>query len=543
MAYIKIDDKEFEVENGITILQAAKKVGIKIPHYCYHPSLSIVGSCRMCLVEVQGAPKLMTACSTRIGEVPPERKVDGKYDMVVRTNSQVVKTAREAVLEFLLLNHPIDCPECDQAGFCKLQDYTFKYGKDHSRYEFPKRVPPKKDLGPTILLYTTRCILCTRCVRFTKEISGTKELFVNRRGARAEIDVFPGVPLDNKLSMNVADICPVGALVTKDFLFKPRIWNYKTKQSICTRCSKGCNITVDYVDFENKIYRIKPRKNDAVNEHWMCDEGRLFYHELEDIKRINKPMMKVNDVLVASNWYKVMEEKISRMADFDSSQIAFVISPVLTNEEMFLLRKLKNEHFPKAKIVLADNFKQVEDEVFPGFTIEGQKVPNVKGFEIIFDQYEKLSSFIPKIEKGEVKAIYYLNGDIFAQFSEELINAMKKLEFLAVQDVQENELTKIADVVLPSALAYEKEGTYVNSKGRVQRARQMLMVPGGAKTDFEILVDLYEKYNLPAPIRPKKVFDEMALTIKEFEGMDYKKLDPIGLDILIEKPSEQISSK
>jgi NADH-quinone oxidoreductase subunit G len=543
MAYIKIDDKEFEVENGITILQAAKKVGIKIPHYCYHPKLSIVGSCRMCLVEVQGAPKLMTACSTRIGEMPPERKIDGKYDMVVFTQTEKVKTARESVLEFLLLNHPLDCPECDQAGYCKLQDYSFKYGKDHSRYEFPKRVPPKKDLGPTILLYTTRCILCTRCVRFTREISGTEELFVNRRGARAEIDTFPGAPLNNKLSMNVADICPVGALVTKDFLFKPRIWNYKNKKSICTLCSKGCNISVDYIDYENKIYRIKPVRNDHVNEHWMCDEGRLIYHDYEKLERLTRPLMKVNDELVATNWFNAYQEKISRLIEFPAKEVAFVISAYATNEEMYLLKKLRDERFPEAKIFLADNFKQTDDETFPGFTIEGQKAPNVKGFEAIFGKIEKLSANLNIFRDKSIKAVYYIGGDIFASYSEELMEAMKNLEFLVVQDVQNTPLTELADVVLPSAIPYEKDGTYTNSQGRVQRARRILVAQGGAKTDFEILVDLFEKYDLPAPVRPQKVFNEMSKVLKEFEGMDYKSLGSGGMLLASMKSGKEVSAK
>ncbi|GAB4172800.1 MAG: 2Fe-2S iron-sulfur cluster-binding protein [Calditrichia bacterium] len=526
MAYIKINDKEITVENGKTILDAAKEVGIKIPHYCYHPKLSIAGSCRMCLVEVEGAPKLLTACSTRVGELPPERKIDGKFDMVVRTETNVVKDARESILEFLLLNHPIDCPECDQAGYCKLQDYSYEHGKDKSRFEFPKRVPPKKDLGPTMLLYTTRCILCSRCVRFTREISGTNELIVNRRGASAEIDTFPEMPLDNKLSMNVADLCPVGALVTKDFLFKPRVWNYNSNTTICTKCSKGCNIHVDYIDYENKIYRIKPVYNKDVNEYWMCDEGRLFYHEAADVKRLTKPMHKVNNIHVTSNWFKVTNEVFNKLSETDQKDILFIVSAALTNEELFMLKKLHDEVFPEATVVLADNYLKLDDEVFPGFTIEGTKVPNLKGFEIIWGKTDTLTNLIKSGKTDKFKVIYYINGDIHSQFDVEILNGLKNADSLIVQDFYENSLTEIADYILPSAGPYEKDGTYVNSNQIVQRARKILVPTGAAKTDFDILVDLFEKFDLPAPIRASKVFQQMAEQIALFKDLEFNQLKP-----------------
>lgn len=540
MAFVKINDREFEVQNGLTILEAAKQVGIRIPHYCYHPKLSIVGSCRMCLVEVQGSPKLLTACSTRIGELPPERKIDGKYDMVVQTESETVKKARESVLEFLLLNHPLDCPECDQAGFCKLQDYSYEHGKDHSRYEFPKRVPPKKDMGPTILLYTTRCILCTRCVRFIREISGTEELIVNRRGAQAEIDIFPGRPLDNKLSMNVADICPVGALVTKDFLFKPRIWNYKKKETICTRCSKGCNTKIEYVDYENKIYRIQPRRNDQVNDTWMCDEGRLFYHEYEAMKRLTKPLMRSGETLVESNWFKVFEDRMSRLTQAKNEEILFILSPYLTLEEFYLVKKLVEQKLAGAKIVLADNYRQTEDEKFPGFVIEGQKAPNVKGFELVFGSADTLSQILPDLKNGKFSVVYYLNGDPFAEYSEELLEGLKKASFFILQDIQETPLMGIASLVLPSSGSYEKEGTYVNSRHHLQRARNILVPPGAAKTDFEILNDLYEKFDLPAPIRPQRVFDEMAKEIPALKDLNYQKISSEGIRLNVAPTVKEI---
>ncbi|MFQ5583528.1 MAG: 2Fe-2S iron-sulfur cluster-binding protein, partial [Calditrichia bacterium] len=302
MPLVKIDGQEGTVENGTLVLEAAKQLGIEIPHYCYHPALAVVASCRMCLVKIEGFPKLVPSCQTRIGEMPPERKVDGKYDMVVTTRSDEVKDAQESILEFLLLNHPVDCPECDQAGECLLQDYSYKYGKDKSRFEFAKRVPPRKDLGPNMLLIATRCILCSRCIRFTEEITGTNELMVKNRGARSEIDLFPGQSLDNKLSMCTADVCPVGALVTKDFLYKPRTWRYRKTQTVCPGCPVGCNIEIDYMEEDNNIYRINPMYNQQVNEWWMCDEGRLLYHSYKKLNRLQYPLVKSGGELQRTNW-------------------------------------------------------------------------------------------------------------------------------------------------------------------------------------------------------------------------------------------------
>jgi len=245
MPTLTIDGKEITVELGTTILKAAERLGIFIPHYCYHPSLSVVGSCRMCFVEIEGSPKLVPACSTVA--------VDG---MKVLTNSENVIKARESMLEFLLINHPLDCPVCDQAGECKLQDYAFLYGKNHSRFNEQKRLLPNKDFGEHIVLYANRCILCTRCVRFCQEIAGYEELGVFLRGGKAQIDIFPGKTLKNKLAGNIVDICPVGALIDKDFLHKTRVWNLTSYNSICPKCSRGCNIRIDVKD--NTIFRIKP---------------------------------------------------------------------------------------------------------------------------------------------------------------------------------------------------------------------------------------------------------------------------------------------
>ncbi len=401
MPFIKIDNHELEVEKGITLLEAAKKVGIEIPHYCYHPALKIVASCRMCLVKVQGMPKLVPSCSTTVYALPPEKKIDGKYDMVVSTTDQEVKDAQASMMEFFLLNHPVDCPECDQAGECYLQDYSYHYGKGFSRFEFEKRVPPRKDLGPHVLLIATRCILCSRCVRFTQEVTGTNELIVKQRGYKSEIDTFPGLSLNNKLSLNTVDICPVGALVSKDFLHKPRNWRYEKVKTICPGCSVGCQIQIEYLAEKNEIGRIKPLYHPEVNQWWMCDDGRLFYHEYEKIERLQQPQIKTEQGYRQVNWQEALRYALKKMGEFSPNEIAAVGNGFATNEENYLLKQIFLHGF-KTKIVGAcDHYIREQDVVYPRFTIKGEKVPNWQGAVDVLGSEHTLSSILKKIEKGK----------------------------------------------------------------------------------------------------------------------------------------------
>ena len=257
--------------------------GVDIPHYCWHPKLSIDGSCRLCQVEIEGVPKLQIACNTPV--------TDG---MVIHTQSERVEKAREGVMELLLVNHPLDCPICDQAGECKLQDYAFEYGQQHARTEEPRRALKKRvDLGPTIVFDQERCILCRRCVRFCREVPGTGELAVFTRGDHSVIETFPDQPLSNDYSMNVADICPVGALTTKDFRFKIRVWFLEDVPGVCTGCSNGCNVHLGVAN--NRVYRYVPRRNDAVNQTWICDEGRLSYKRINADDRLDAPAVRGAD--------------------------------------------------------------------------------------------------------------------------------------------------------------------------------------------------------------------------------------------------------
>ncbi len=530
MPLVKIDNQEMEVAAGITILEAAKSAGIEIPHYCYHPALKIVGSCRMCLVKVTGMPKLVPSCSTTINSVADERKVDGKYDMVVFTKDKEVKDAQESIMEFLLLNHPVDCPECDQAGECHLQDYSYKYGKGYSRFDFEKRVPPRKDLGPEVLLIATRCILCTRCVRFTQEVTNTRELIVKQRGYKAEIDTFPGISLNNKMSMNVVDVCPVGALVSKDFLHKPRNWRYEKIKTICPGCAVGCNIQVETLAENNEIYRIKPVENMDVNQWWMCDEGRLFYHTFEKLSRLEYPKLREGKELKRANWQTALKSVAENLKKFNAAEIGVVGNGFATNEENYLLKKVFGDALRVKDLAVNDKFRKEEDTQFPQFVINGEKLPNRQGAEDILGKTHTFSKLLKKIEKGEIKALYFLGGDPYFQLNEKEQEILKKLDYLVVQDIYHTPLAELAHVVLAGASAYEKAGTFTNYKGRVQRIRPAILPPFSAKADYEILRDLGQVLGADVPVRPKLAFDLIAIDVKEYAGMDYENLKNGGID-------------
>src|SRR4051812_4333091 len=294
MPKINVDGKEIDAKPGQMILQACLDAGMPLPHYCYHPGLSIPASCRICLVEVEGLPRLVPSCQTPIR--------DG---MVVFSQSTKAVANQKQVMEYLLINHPLDCPVCDQAGECSLQDYSYEYGRSQSRFEEDKAKKPKKDVGDNVYLYADRCIMCTRCVRFTREVSGTSELFVEGRGHREEIAIFPGQPINNKLSGNVVDLCPVGALLDKDFLFKQRVWLLKQTPSISPADSGGENIYLEYN--EGVIYRVKPRYNANVNQWWISDDTRYSYKPVCAENRLKRARRTEHGAPVAATFHEAFE--------------------------------------------------------------------------------------------------------------------------------------------------------------------------------------------------------------------------------------------
>lgn len=501
MAFIKLNELEVEVEDGTNVVEAARQHGIEVPHYCYHPGLSRPANCRMCLVEphvffppagkIVPDRQLATGCTTVLRTAPPDRKLDGKYDFIVYTDSPRVKKAREDILEFLLVHHPLDCPVCDQAGECDLQDFSYRHGHDKSRYLEVKNVPPKKDLGPDVLLYSTRCIVCTRCIRFCEEVSGSSELGLIHRGSHDEIDIpraHEGTPLqllDNKLAGNVVDICPVGALISKDFLFKSRPWFMKKENSVCAGCSVGCNITVEYK--EDGVYRLKPRFHAEINQHWMCDDGRLGYHYVNSDERLQLPMKRVDTELQPTHWADALAQITEKLSEADTENVVVIGSAQGTNEDNYVLQQFAHEVLKTAQLGLFGALPG-EEHIFPQFTIEADKNPNTAGAR------QMLSNGTPVLEGealwqkvSEADIVYLVSGAPERPLEAAEKAALENVDFLIVQDVLPSEATALASVVLPGTTFAEKDGTFTNSKGWVQRIRKTVDAPGEARIDWEII--------------------------------------------------------
>ena len=478
MPLLKIDDKEIQVESGTTILETAIASGIEIPYYCYHPALEVVGSCRMCLVQVEGMSKLQVSCNTFIGEVHPDRKVNGKYDMVVYTQNELVVKERKNILEFLLLNHPLDCPVCDQAGECYLQDYSFKFGNAHSRFEEEKRVRPNEYLGSQIVINHNRCILCSRCVRFTQEISGTSELFVEARGYNSKIAALEDKPLDNLLAGNVADICPVGALLSTDYIHKNRIWNLEQKPSICQDCSVGCN--VDVFSQQDQIFRLTARENQDVNGYFMCDIGRYGFHRFEKIERIIHPMVRNGKSFNVLDW----DEAIKKTADLieeSKEKTAGIVSPFHTNESNYLLGLLMKETLGFLPPITG------EEITFPTkFRISADRSPNLRGVNDICGDLVK--DFTSIIKTRDIRGLYILDDGVDRKLDDSWKDILAKMDFVIVQSYAMTELAKSAHIVLPGLAPFEREGTITNDKGRIQWLRPSLATKGDSKPDWEILM-------------------------------------------------------
>lgn len=520
MSTFSIDGSEIEIVPGKNVLQTAIDNGIYVPHYCYHPGLSAPANCRMCLVEMEvgGRRSLGPSCSA----MPAE-------GMVVDTQSDVVKENQNAVMEFLLVNHPLDCPVCDQSGECELQDYSYTYGTDRSRFHEKKLVQPKKDVGRHVLLYSDRCIRCTRCIRFCDEVSGTGELGYFNRGVYNEIDVFPGERMDNRLSGNTVDICPVGALLDKSFLFKQRVWFLKSVDTICPGCSAGCNIRADYNN--ERIYRLVPRQNPDVNEYWMCDDGRHGWGYVHGEDRLLFPMTGRGEEQELSLWEVALEaaragfERIR--TEYGDSAVAGIASACLTNEEHYLFGSLFRNGLSGGPVAVRSRVSDEGDVVFKGgFTIRADKSPNARGARTVLEglglTLTETSEIWRGVADGRIRGLYLVGGDPLESLSDEEQAALASLDFLVVQDVQSRTWTSMADVVLPGAAFIEKEGTFTNVDGRVQRLRQGLAPVGDARPDWEILRDVNRLTGDEAPYSAvEDVMADLSNAIAAFKGINY----------------------
>ncbi|MEE8137778.1 MAG: 2Fe-2S iron-sulfur cluster-binding protein [Thermoanaerobaculia bacterium] len=488
MPTVTIDGRTVEVEAGTNLIEAGEKVGVQIPHYCYHPRLSVVGQCRMCLVKVDGIPKLQAACSTLVVK-------DG---MVVRVEDPEVKEAQEGVMEFLLINHPLDCPICDQAGECGLQDYSFKHGQAFSRFRFEeKRTYPGREripLGPHVLLNMNRCIQCTRCIRFTEEISKTGELGFFQRGARTEIGVFPGVQLDNPLSGCVVDVCPVGALTSTRFRFAERVWYLDKKPSICTGCDVGCNITLEHRG--GVIRRYKPRFNPAVNDYWMCDFGRGSHERYERAERLSAPRRRGADGQpVGTSWKDALDTVYRHLRHAPEQRVAFLASGHLSTEEAFLLGQIAHSIGSPQQAVWVEEGPTRSIPTPDGDVTGREAAPNRRGAEMAglkgAEGAPSADDFLHGEAASSCQVLVVADGDPGSAAHEpEVVERLRQARFLVVLGWAETPLSRCADVALPWATHAEKDGTFVNLQWRLQRFQRAFPPRGAARPGTEILTDL-----------------------------------------------------
>ncbi|MBN1571915.1 MAG: (2Fe-2S)-binding protein [Deltaproteobacteria bacterium] len=478
MVNLTIDDKKLTVEEGTTILNAALQNGIDIPHLCYHPNLKIRGTCRICLVEIEGMRKLETACSTIV-----------KDGMEVHTRSERVEKARRGVIEFLLINHPLNCPVCDQAGDCDLQRYSRRYGREHSRYGEDKRDFPKHDIGGGLIRNMNLCIACTRCVRFARDILGIEEYGIFFRGNDQQVGIYQGGELKNAMQGCMVDVCPVGALTSKDFRFKKRVWFLDPKPSVCQRCATGCNTFIEVED--NVIYRISPRENQDVNDIWMCDIGRMTYHDMDDVEPVTFPMMKSGDQFFELSWERALEELASEIRERgEKGGFALVIGTGASVEDMASALLAADGNIGEERITFVTRVEDITKEKAAGnFLISEDFSPNTAGAKKL-----GISDKVKKIEDGinskDITGILFLGCEIFEAGLPDALD-LKKVKFTAViTDRLTTEIKKSAEIVIPAPHWSRKSGTFINSKGILQRIEAAVKPQMGVIPLTKVFADL-----------------------------------------------------
>jgi len=502
---LTIDGQTVTAEKGQTVLQAAIAAGIQVPYYCYHPGLGIDGSCRVCIVKIEKMPKLQTSCSTPVAA-----------GMVVYTQTPDVVDARASVLEFLLINHPLDCPVCDKGGECPLQDFSYSFGRNESRMGFPRRVfdgegvKADVDFGPTLMLNRNRCILCTRCVRFMREVDSDAQINIVDRGYGSEIATFQEQGVHSLLSGNLMDVCPVGAITTRDYRFKSRPWdNPEAIDMICTLCEKGCNTTAwlkakpEWAQGA-RLVRMTPRFNPDVNGYWMCDIGRFDYHWIEGDERLQRPLaMNAAGLLEPVSWSHALATMADRVVGIGGpSAVRFLMSAHASLEELFVMTRLARA-FGVSEEAMAVSWRTRVKPQPPDtkFKVPLVDAPNVSGARDLGFPVNTtatgdadLSGFKRDVDAGRVKALYVFDPGPSGSIGDVswVIDAREsgRLPLLIVQGVLLTDLTKIADIVLPGASWVEKDASYVNKDGRLQAAARAMAPPGEAQEDWKIFTDV-----------------------------------------------------
>ncbi len=509
---VSINGQELQVEEGLPLIEAAAQIGVDIPRFCYHPHLSVAGNCRMCAVEVDKARGLPISCATPCTE-----------GLVARTETEAVKKHRASVMEFLLVNHPIDCPICDQAGECWLQMYYMQHDLRDSRLGVDKVHYDKRvEIGPRVMLDQERCVECTRCIRFCDEVPKTGELRMANRGDRNFITTFPGVPLDNPYSVNTADICPVGALTSRDFRFKARVWFLKEAPTICPGCAQGCNVEVDYgwhdivTDYNGKAYRLRPRVNNEVNQAWMCDFGRTEYHRVNDDR--------IEQAMVAGAPKSLATAIADAKAALDAAGKVVIIGSLEdTLEEMHLLKRLGAEQWGGATVLCSPDRP---DGFADDYLIRADKHPNRRGAEWL--EMLATSTSVAEALAG-AQAVLIHRVDLLALDADDAIRrALDTIPVRVVVASNETATSRLATHLLPAVSFIEKDGHWVNCDGRVQRVRKgkELRLKAGTADDLTILAGLG---NGSLPTRMADAFASLALVLPDLSGLTPESITEVGL--------------
>jgi len=506
---VTIDGAQVSVPKGTSIIEAAKQAGVLIPHYCYHPSLPSPAVCRMCLVEVEKAPKLMPACVTTVTE-----------GQVVHVNSAPAKAAREGVLEFLLANHPLDCPICDQAGECELQDYTFQEGRAAGRHDdYPKRYNPVEEFGPDVLYVPNRCILCTRCVRFMEDVAEDGVLNVSERGDRATIGIFPDRELDHPWAGNVVDLCPVGSLISKDFLHKARAWDLDRTASVCPGCSQGCNITIDTRD--NTAVRLRPRANLEVNRHFMCDEGRMHYRWMNRGDRIEAPLVRDGDRYRAVDWETALD-RLAAIARGGSGEAVVLASGRASLESLGWVRRMLGDR----KVTGAVQVPMGDEEPLagvPGLALRAERAPNVEGARAL--GYHAAWTEAAKAAAGASLVIL-----LDVTLTEAEMAALAGAGTVVVLGTVDTEAWGTASLVAPVTTMAEEHGTWMNRDGRVQRYQQAKSAPGMARPAWWVAAGAMEASGgADGPTTAAEAFAALGESWPTLAGLSYASLGLTGL--------------
>ncbi len=536
MVNVQINGAWKQFPKGTRLIEACMQAGEHIPHYCYHPKLSVPGNCRMCLVET-GSPKLGPDRKPELGEDghplinwSPRPAISCALEVTegaaVRTNSPLVQECRKGVMEFLLINHPLDCPICDKAGECRLQEFSVEYGQGGSRFLEEKVKKPKHvDIGKHIVLDDERCILCSRCIRFMQEVAHDDVLGFVNRGGHSTLTVHPGKRLDNNYSLNTVDICPVGALTSKDFRFKMRVWFLKETKTIDVNCGMGSNILIS--SRENKIHRITPRQNEEVNSYWMPDSHRLNYEYLHREDRLTQPQIKNKP----TTWQDALKEAAQALQQEPKGSIALIASGRMTNEELFLARRLVE--------ALSIEFVEIRarTQEGDGFLIANDGNPNTRGAQLLGLTGKTPGARLPEIAagiaSGKITSLISLHENAVACGIP--VSDLQKLHNFVVVDILPNATTELASHLLPGSAAAEKRGTMINIKGRLQRLNQAIQAPGLARDDWELLRDLIDFMRAcpgnEIPSSFEELFAAMASEIPQLSNLNFGKIGDLGVSL------------